>query len=267
MDTWLPRRIDTNLFSTGDMNKPIYRHLAHLQWSSYKRKVLMQRITQMNMIPDVLPTIDPSVSTILRFGRKKVQHGDFVLSTLSERPPNFTIQPYDAGERLVSIAVVNPDVPNVEKDGFEYRCHFLASNLTLSPTETEVDLSTLDPETQVIVPWLPAYAQKGLPYQRMCIFILQQHPPGSLSSVADGRLDLEEIKQKEKYTTREGFNLRSFVDTNRLKPVGADLFRTQWDEGTAGVMARAGIVGADVAFKRKRIEPLPYKRLKGERFT
>ena len=264
MSLW---RIGTNLLSTGDMNKPIYRHLAHLQWSSYKRKVLMQRITQMNMIPDVLPTIDPSVSTILRFGRKKVPHGDFVLSTFSERPPNFTIQPYDAGERLVSIAVVNPDVPNVEKDGFEHRCHFLASNVRLSPTETEVDLSTLDPATQVVIPWLPAYAQKGLPYQRMCIFVLQQHAPASPSSTADGGLDLEEIRKKEKYTTREGFNLRSFVDTNRLKPVGADLFRTQWDEGTAGVMARAGIVGADVAFKRKRIEPLPYKRLKGERFT
>jgi large subunit ribosomal protein L35 len=120
------------------MNKPIYRHLAHAQWCQYKRKVLVQRLTQMNAVPDVLPSIDPSVSTILRFGRKKVPHGDFVLSRISEVAPNLTIQPYDAGERLVSIAIVNPDVPDVEKDGFEYRCHFLASNIRLSPTETEV---------------------------------------------------------------------------------------------------------------------------------
>ena len=248
------------------MNKPIYRHLAHAQWCQYKRKVLMQRLTQMNAVPDVLPSIDPSVSTVLRFGRKKVPHGDFVLSQVSEVPPNLTIQPYDAGERLVSIAIVNPDVPDVEKDGFEYRCHFLAANIKLSPTETEVDLGSLDPETQVLIPWLPAYAQKGLPYQRMCVFIMQQHTPG-FAGLVEGRLDLGKIRGDERSTTREGFSLRRFVSMNRLKPVGADLFRTQWDEGTAGVMARAGIVGSDVAFKRKRVEPLPYKRLKGERFT
>jgi len=38
------------------------------------------------------------------------------------------------------------------------------------------------------------------------------------------------------------------------------LFRTKWDEGTAGVMARAGIEGANVELKRVKVEPLPYKR-------
>jgi large subunit ribosomal protein L35 len=84
--------------------------------------------------------------------------------------------------------------------------------------------------------------------------------------LAEGRLDLSKLREDERCITREGFSLRRFVSMNRLKPVGADLFRTQWDEETAGVMARAGILGADVQFKRKRIEPLPYKRLKGERF-
>ena len=242
----------------GDMNKPIYRHLAYTQWCSYKRKILMQRLTQMNAVPDVLPSIDPSVSTQLRFGRKKVQHGDFVPSRTSEQAPNLRVQVYDAGERLVTVAVVNPDVPDVENDEFERRCHFLATNIKLSPTVTEIDLASLHPGTQVLQPWLPAYAQKGLPYQRMCVFILQQ--PTSA-------LDLAEIRQDERNTTRENFNLRGFARVNRLKPVGADLFRTQWDEGTTGVMRRAGVVGADVQFKRKRIEPLPYKRLKGERFT
>lgn len=49
-------------------------------------------------------------------------------------------------------------------------------------------------------------------------------------------------------------------------PFGVHLFRTQWDDGTAGVMQRAGIPGWDVEFKRKRIDPLPYKRLKEERY-
>ena len=103
------------------MTKPIFRHLAHLEWMNYRQKILMQRITQMNVIPDVLSNIDPSVSTISRFGRKKIPHGIIVPSQISEQPPHLTIQPYDAGERLVSIAVVNPDVPDVENDKFGFR--------------------------------------------------------------------------------------------------------------------------------------------------
>jgi len=278
------------------MNKPIYRHLASLQWRSYKRKILLQRLEQMTVIPDILPYIDPTVSTSLSFGRTKVPHGDIVLSTLSEQAPKLRIQTYEKGEKLLTIAVVNPDVPNVEKDGFDYRCHFLAANIPIAPTQTDVDFAKLDSESQVIIPWLPAYAQKGLPYQRMAIFIFEQTPyeianeaavaastasassdPGSPAPSTDDfptlypprsstSLPVQAIKTKARYTVRENFILRSFASKYRLNTIGADLFRTKFDEGTADVMARAGIVGGDVEFRRKRVEPLPYKRLKSERY-
>ena len=79
-------------------------------------------------------------------------------------------------------------------------------------------------------------------------------------------LDTALIRANGRNTRREGFDLRGFVQNHGLKSVGVDLFRTVWDEGTAGVMRRAGIVGGDVEFKRKRVDPLPYKRLKGERY-
>ncbi|KAK3703456.1 mitochondrial 54S ribosomal protein YmL35 [Vermiconidia calcicola] len=260
-DPLVKKRFEDGL---GDMNKPIYRSLANQSWRNYKRKVLLQRITQMNVIPDILPFIGPTVSTSLSFGRKKVPHGEIVESTLSERAPSMELQCFDKGERLVTIAVVNPDVPDVEKDGFGYRCHFLASNVRLSPTETGVDFASLHDESQVIIPWMAPYVQKGLQYQRHAIFILEQ--PSSPTEPPTP-LDLTEIKKQARYTNRDGFKLRSFADRYRLRPVGVDLFRAVWDEGTAGVMERLGVSGGDVEFKRKRVEPLPYKRLKGERFT
>ena len=247
----------------GDMDKPIYRYLADRKWRSYKRELLLQRIRQMTVVPDVLPTIDPTVSTALFFGARKVQHGDFVASRVSESPPSIDVQCYDKGKRLVTIAVVNPDVPDVENDGFGYRCHFLASNIEISPTDTRVNLGKLDEKTQVILPWLPAYAQKGTSYQRMSVFILQQ--PGS-DADASQALDTAAIKEACRYTQREGFKLLSMATKYLLKAVGVDLFRTQWDEGTAGVMQRTGIVGSDVEFKRKRIEPLPYQRRNGDKY-
>ena len=254
-------RISSSLLFLGDMDKPIYRYLADREWRSYKRELLLQRIQQMNVVPDVLPNIDPTVSTTLSFNASKVQHGDYVLSSVSEHAPNLNIQCYDKGKRLVTIAVINPDVPNVAKDCFDYRCHFLASNIEIGPTDTRVNLRKLDENSQVILPWLPAYAQKGAPYQRMCIFVLQQ--PASDTSGSQ-TLDVAGIKEVGRYTQRLGLKLRSFVTKYLLHAVGVDLFRTQYDEGTAGVMQRAGIVGSDVEFRRKRIEPLPYQRRGGE---
>ncbi|KAK5167501.1 mitochondrial 54S ribosomal protein YmL35 [Saxophila tyrrhenica] len=256
----------------GDMTKPIYRHLSDLQWRTYKRLVLMQRITQMNVVPDVLQSIDPTYSTSIRFADShKVPHGEFVHSLLSEKPPVLTIQPYNAGDRLVTIAIVNPDVPNVERDAFDYRCHFLACNVKISPTDTTVDLSALDPETQVLQSWLPPHVQKGLPYQRHALFVLEQNPETLnktySSPSSPGTLNLTDMKsRKPEVTQREKFVLRSFMDKFSLQPRGVDLFRAKWDDGTAEVMERAGLAGGDVEFRRKRVEPLPYQRLKGERF-
>ncbi|KAK3069620.1 mitochondrial 54S ribosomal protein YmL35 [Teratosphaeriaceae sp. CCFEE 6253] len=267
----------------GDMTKPIYRHLADKKWRSYKRVLLMQRLTQMNVVPDVLPALDPIVSTELAFPTsisttgnaryRRIAHGGFVDSAVSEAAPTFWIQPYDKGTRLVTVAVINPDVPNVEKDGFDHRCHFLAANIPVSATQTRIPLGQLDEGTQVLLPWLPAFAQKGAPYQRMSILILEQPTPttslldpASTSAPDAQPLDLAALRSEPRYTARDGFNLRSFVDFLGLSPIGADLFRTKWDEGTQGVMQRAGVGGWDVEFLRKRVEPLPYQRKGSERY-
>lgn len=234
------------------MSKPIYRHLAKLKWESYKRKLLMQRITQMHVVPDVYPELDPSVSTSLSFKGKNIQHGDIVLSSLSEGLPKMNIQCYDKGERLVTVAIINPDVPDVAKDGFNYRCHFLASNIPISPTNTYVDFSKLDKAAQIIQDWLPAYAQKGTPYQRMSILIFEQGEQQTLDTAA--------LKQNAECSARLGFQITKFAEQHGLKAIGVDLFRTQWDDHTADVMKRADIVGWDVEFKRMKIEPLPYRR-------
>lgn len=211
--------------------------------------ILVQRITQMSVIPDVLPHMDPVADVKLAFGRRGVQPGDFVDSTTSENPGRLNVQVFDRGEKLVTVAVVDSDVPNLEKDGFDYRCHFLAANIPLSPTLTSIRLDKLSGESQILLPWLAPFAQKGSPYHRLSVFILEQKEQAPVNVAL----------AKEK-VQRDGFILRAFVDRHRLHPIGVHLFRSQWDDGTAGVMMRAGMEGADIELRRKRVEPLPYKR-------
>lgn len=254
------------------MNKPIYRYLANRRWREYRHLLLTQRITQMNVIPDVMPSLEPSVDVKLAFipptvfakrgldygdmskgfrtgDFKYIQPGDFVDSEVSENPCWLNVQSFERGERLVSVAVVDSDVPNLSKDGFDYRCHFLACNIPISPTQRTINLSNLSKSEQQLLPWLPPYAQKGSPYHRLSVFVLQQKDNMPLdTAVASQRISLD------------NFVLRSFADRHLLVPVGVHFFRTKWDESTAAVMHRAGLEGADIELKRTKVEPLPYKR-------
>jgi len=233
----------------GDMNKPIYRFLANRKWREYRRKIQIQRITQMSVVPDVIPDIDPVVDVTLSYSRKKIQPGDFVDSRISESAPSLHVQTFDKGEKLVTVAVVDSDVPNLEKDSFDYRCHYLASNISISPTLPIIDLASLSAGEQVVFPWLPPFAQKGSPYHRLSIIVLQQKDNIPIS--------LEVLKKQMKRNT---FTVRKLITRHMVNPIGATLFRSKFDEGTVGVMTRAGIEGASLELKRIKVEPLPYKR-------
>lgn len=232
------------------MSKPIYRHLADQKWREYRRKIIIQRITQMKVIPDVLPHCDPAVDTKLYFNRKAVQPGEFVNSLVSASAPKLDVQVFDGEEKLVTIAVVDSDVPNVEEDSFDYKMHYLAVNIPISAINTKVDLSQLSTESQLVMPWLPPVAQKGSPYHRLSLFILEQKN--------NKPLDFAAVKAKE--TSRDNTLLRTLQARYHLKPIGAHLFRTLWDEDTAEVMKQIGFPEAEMELRRKRSEALPYKR-------
>ena len=232
----------------GDLNKPIYRFLAERKWREYRHKIQVQRIETMRVVPDVVPTCELEVDIRMFFGRRQISPGDFVDSSVSENPLNLSVQSFTRGVRLVTIAVMDPDVPNLETDRFESRCHFLATNISITPTTPIVDFAKL-PDTSVVLPWLPPHAQKGSPYHRMSVVVLEHKD----------NIPLEKEALSNMFT-RETFNIRNAISRFSVKPIGSALFRTRWDDDMAGVMARHGFEGANMELKRKKVEPLPYKR-------
>jgi large subunit ribosomal protein L35 len=230
------------------MSKPIYRYLADKKWRSYHRRITVQRIDQLSIVPDILPKFEPTAEVRLAFRQRNVQPGEFIDSRVSEVPARLKVQVFDKGERLVTVVVIDPDVPFVDKDNFMTRCHYLATNIPLSPTNTSLPLSKAS-DSQLILPWLPPFAQKGSPYHRYSVFVLQQIPG---EPVNDAEL--------RKVIKRDGFSVRGFTNRYKMTPIGVSIFRSLWDEGTAGVMGRAGIEGADIEFKRKKVIALKPKQ-------
>lgn len=239
------------------MNKPIYRYLADRQWRSYRRLIINQRVEQLSLVPDVLPHFEPTADVRLAFRARNVQPGDFVDSRVSEVPARLKVQVFDKGERLVTVVVIDSDVPDMEKDNFKSRCHYLASNIPISPVQPSLPLSFANPETQLILPWLPPFAQKGSPYHRLSIFVLEQKSKTE-------PIDISKLKEKFTEQKRDGFSLLSFKDNHAMTPIGVSVFRSHWDEGTKGVMERAGVEGADIEWKRKKVVAIkPKQRARG----
>ena len=264
----------------GDMDRPIYRHLARQKWESYARPLVMQRLTQMHVVPDLLPGIRPTAAVSLFFRSPLTRRGlatppgTIVPSRASVHPPRIEMQVFDRGPRLVTVVVVDADVPNVDTDDFDTRCHFLAVNVPIEPNSGRImpwEMATENPDGEgkngeVVLPWMPPHAQKGAPYHRLAVFVLEQPRPDPLDAAAalvagepstEGPRRLSATELRERNAERMGFSVRSFVGKHKLKVVGASMFRSVWDEGTAGVMRAAGLPGAEIEWKRKRGERLP----------
>ncbi|KAI9049095.1 hypothetical protein LZ554_006943 [Drepanopeziza brunnea f. sp. 'monogermtubi'] len=251
----------------GDMSKPIYRYLANEKWRKYQHPLIIQRINQLGVVPDVLPSFEPTAEVRLAFRDRNVQPGDFVDSRVSEVPCRLKVQVFDKGERLISVIVVDSDVPG-EDDKFKSRLHYFAVNIPISPIKTSLPLSKV-PEDQLVLPWLPPFAQKGTPYHRYSVFVLQQQP-GELLDAAKLKekfqRDVRRINQSKEHFKHlewsKPISMKSVVQSLNLSPIGVGIFRSLWDEGTAGVMQRAGIEGADIEFKKNKVIALKPKQRK-----
>ncbi|KAI5865490.1 phosphatidylethanolamine-binding protein [Durotheca rogersii] len=251
-DPLVKRRFEDGM---GDMDKPIYRYYAERKWRrGLSYLMIKQRIEQLHIVPDVLPKFEPVVEVQLFFRRLKVEPGEILNSAVTEVPPRLKVQVFNAGERLVSVVVMDSDVPNPETDMFERRCHYLSANVPISPNQPSLPLGKANKDTQLAVRWLPAFSHKGAPYHRLSVFVLEQKP-GQV-------LDIAQLR--ELYSGRDGFSLKSYRDKFGLTPVGFNIFRTVWDENTAAVMERAGVPGANIEFKFKRVYSLKgEKKLRG----
>ncbi|KAK6536482.1 hypothetical protein TWF281_000714 [Arthrobotrys megalospora] len=181
-----------------DPYRKIYQHWDELKWREMKRRILMQRIEQMNVVPDILPTIDPIIDVSLRFRRKNLLHGAKVLAKNATRYPSVQVKQFDSEKRLVTVLVVDPDKPNLEKNGFDYYLQWMVTNCEISiENPMVIGVSTSHNGRDEVAPYEVPYVHKGEGYHRYCLFILEQN----------GRIDIgkkPEQPVKPKAEAKEG---------------------------------------------------------------
>ncbi|KAF8060919.1 phosphatidylethanolamine-binding protein [Lyophyllum atratum] len=238
----------------ADMKKPAHRHLVEQRWRSEgDLDLLMERIHQMKVVPDVLPDFRPSIDVHLaarttardlKVTNKRhitVEPGTFLLPEQTMEPPSLYANVFHTDTRLYTLLLVDPDVPDEEHESFRTFLHWLQPNVPLSATQ-QARISGLDDHT----PYIPPHPQRGTPYHRYVLLLLPQPPIGAatytLNTEARAQpgvptsvhLEIPPVEDAE----RMDFNVRAFMDRWGLDGTqggGAHMWREIWNEKVPGI--------------------------------
>ncbi|GAA6055622.1 hypothetical protein JCM3770_006729 [Rhodotorula araucariae] len=208
----------------GDLSKPVYRHLAERAWrKDGDLAILMQRVTQMHITPDLLPEIKPVADVRLHVAGATIEPGVFTNPADTREGFEVSVQVYHPEERLYTLLVVDPDVPDEFNQTFTTFAHLLIPNISLSATTPQpLSLSSL-PAT---LAYIPPHPQAGTPYHRYTALLLAQPAGASALEFAEGS-----------GPARAQFDTRAFVKQHGLEAQGVSFFRQKWDESVSAIYA------------------------------
>lgn len=218
----------------ADMSKAVDRHLLEQRWRKEGAlDLLMERIHQMKVVPDVLPDIHPSLDLRVNFPKVKsntglqatiskavyehVEPGVFLLPEQTVEPPKIYTTVFHPEERLYTLLMIDPDFPDETNQTFQTYLHWLQPNIPLS----SVSPSPV-PNLNTHTAYVPPHPQRGTTYHRYTILLLPQHCRLPIHMVA-----------KDK---RAGFNVRAFMEKHGLDKNtggGVHMWREVWSEGVS----------------------------------
>ncbi|KAG8756856.1 hypothetical protein FRC14_002610 [Serendipita sp. 396] len=209
----------------ADMAKPVFRHLAKREWRERGRlDRLMERIHTMNVVPDLLPDLHPSIDLSLAFGPDEVEPGVFVDPILTVQPPRIRVNAFHGDERYYTLVMVDLDVPDPARQSFRQCLHWLIPNIVISSKSSSlVHL----PATQEGYNYLPPHPQIGTPYHRYCLLLLENPNPHLA-------IDLRSMLE----TKRIAFSLRDFIKAWSFRPEaggGAFFWRSVWSPAVTDI--------------------------------
>ncbi|KAJ2001146.1 mitochondrial 54S ribosomal protein YmL35 [Coemansia thaxteri] len=201
-----------------DLTRPVYLHLKEQAWRGRPLEILMQRLLQMYVLPDLLDPRD--------VGTPEAQ----LNLTLSGSPdlilePGSIISPSDAREqleielvkfhedsRLHTLVMVDLDEPLEAQQTFREQFHWVVANLPFSKSQSKANTA----DGLVLLPYIPPHPARGTPAHRYAVVLFEQGEGG--------------LKRLEATNVSRDSVLRNFVAQHGLRPAGISFFRASWTE-------------------------------------
>ncbi|KAI9633827.1 phosphatidylethanolamine-binding protein, partial [Dioszegia hungarica] len=222
----LTRRTFRETGGKGMMGQAVMRHLAERAWKKEGGlDLLMQRIHQMGVVPDLVPELKGTAPLTIRLEGEEVEPGSMQSAAKWGDAPNMSLQLFHHPEEgkeegLYTLLVVNTDHPSPETQSFVQRVLYAKSDIPLSVQSGETDLFTAPGTTHL--EWEPPLPAKGTGKHRYAFIVLRQ--PSSSSPLTD----------------RSPFNLRTHLSSASLSSadiVGISLIRSEWTKADETYLA------------------------------
>lgn len=213
------------------------RHLAERRWKKQGGlDLIMGRIYQNKVVPDVLPDLAPSNPLTLSVPAGIVEPGLTIDVKSLESPPVLHYQPFQHPayptpsdphpSALYTLVALDPDTPNTTRHGYTQRLHYLKTNIPLSVVSGQTALIQ-EAGGNEIVGWEPHAPAPKTQKHRLIFVLLRQTNDSRVSG------DTARISELTEAIPRENFNLRSLMATFGFQldsVVGVNLVRSEWTE-------------------------------------
>ncbi|KAG9314739.1 phosphatidylethanolamine-binding protein [Chiua virens] len=211
----------------ADMSKAVDRHIIEHRWRNEGAlDLLMERVHQMHVVPDVVPDLHPSFDLRVSFPEHQtknvssvskytfVEPGIFLLPEQTVEPPMLHKDVFHIDERLYTLIMIDPDVPDEVNSTYQSFLHWLQPNIPLLATSPSL-ISNVNSHTK----YIPPHPQKGTPYHRYIILLFPQK----------FHIDVPIVEMDQ----RLGFSVREFMAKYNLDPStggGAHMWRGEWNQ-------------------------------------
>lgn len=121
------------------MSKAVFRYMKSKHFQRETLPVIQQRITQMFVIPDLLSPFTPSLNVQMDFGAGTspnvpkgsapssnfFETGSFLLPGHTIQEPVVDVTSFHPDQKYYTIALIDPDTPDVENETFKQQLHWL----------------------------------------------------------------------------------------------------------------------------------------------
>jgi large subunit ribosomal protein L35 len=209
------------------MDQAVMRHLAEQAWRKEGGlDLLMQRIHQMGVVPDVVPTVSTGRGTsnvqplTMRVGGAVVEPGSILSTDNLASVPEITVQLLRLGAETYSLFIIDADAPSHETHSYAQRLVAWKIGIPLTVSDGHVNLLASDIGTDRI-PYSQPTPEKGTGKHRYVVVVLPD--------------------PKEQLAHPEGeqtFDLRAYLASTGQTATdiaAITMFRSAWSSGVEGV--------------------------------
>ncbi|CAG8488518.1 8907_t:CDS:2 [Funneliformis caledonium] len=190
-----------------DMSIPVYRHLREKHWKRAPLYKLMERITQMYVVPDVFPTLEPTIDLEIKIKNQIIEPG-------TKKEPTIILTNFHEDTRLYTLIMVDPDMPDTSNETYQTEWHWLITNIPINVTKSDISGG------ETILPFIPPHPPKGTKYHRYTFAILEQ-PNNQKIEISQNMSRIKDV--------------RKFVSEYNLTVRGASFFREVWDQDVSTI--------------------------------